>query len=165
MAPLPSHESTTAAVQGDIEMEDAQQYSEEENGVGPNPAVDGAAPGKYFDYVYHIWHINTMDADPAAVHDQFYTDVPPQHFPHSEPTIGSSRETHDPNESEMQELRAQGTDALPRVSPKPNDVASVVATEERSNRKRSPSQTSSDDEPAAKKYKRVKGVFHPKGHA
>lgn len=42
-------ESTTDTVQIDVEMEDAQEYSDEEHGVDQDLAADGAAPGRYFD--------------------------------------------------------------------------------------------------------------------
>ncbi|KAJ4403650.1 hypothetical protein N0V91_006350 [Didymella pomorum] len=111
-------ESTTDAVQIDVEMEDAQEYSDEEHGVDQDLAAD----------------------------------------------VESSKKTPDANETESQEPKAQDTETL--RPPEPQDVASdivsVVATAERSLRKRSPSHTTSEDGPAAKKYKRVKGAFHPK---
>ena len=45
-------------MKGGDEMEDAEQYSEEENGVDPGPPTDDAALEKYFDYVSYIRHIN-----------------------------------------------------------------------------------------------------------
>lgn len=146
-------------------MEDADQDHEEENGVDTEPAIDTDASGKYFDYVSYIRLINTTDADPALVHDQFYTDVPLTGYPPPDPVHGLARETHDLTVDTSQDLMMQGTEAQLRVSPEPHDVASDassnVATEERHNRKRTPSQTSSEGKPAAKKLKRIKGVFHP----
>lgn len=166
---LPSYESAPDTAGDHVEIQNAQQYHEEEDNVDPGSAADAAASGKYFDYVSYIRRINTTDVDSAAVHDQFYTRVPPTDFPQPEPVTGLSRETHDSNEDGSQDLTVQGTEVLPQVSLKPHDVASdtcsVVVREEPSSRKRSASQTASEDDPAAKKYKHAKCIFHPKESA
>lgn len=149
-------------------MENARQYHEDRNAFHADPETDTAARRKYFDYVSYGRHINTADADPALAHDQFYTDIPPANFSLSQPATGLLSETHESNKAGVQQLIVQGTRPHLRISPEPYDVAtdasSGVTTDERRDRKRCPSQTSSEGEPPAKKHKHVKGIFHPDEH-